>query len=58
MNQLGIEQPSSVDHLFYKEDILNNKCMDVVTPTFVECFLKMKVIKVACGESHCLAVRL
>lgn len=58
LNQLGIEQPTTTDHIFYKENGFNNRCFDVVNPTFVECFLRMKVKKVACGESHCLAVSL
>lgn len=55
LSQLGIEQPTSVDHLYYKDE-LNSKCYDVVFPMFVECFVGMRVKRVACGESHCLAV--
>lgn len=58
LNQLGIEQPENIDHVFNKHDIFNNRCFDVIYPTKIECFLNMKVIKIACGESHCLAVRL
>jgi alpha-tubulin suppressor-like RCC1 family protein len=56
LNQLGIEQPRLTTHLFKQNDIFNNRCLDVVTPIPIECFINMKVIKIACGESHCLAV--
>lgn len=54
--QLGIEQPTTTDHLFYKDEF-NTKCCDVVFPMYVECFFGMRVKKIACGESHCLAVK-
>ena len=56
INQLGIDQPTNIDHVYNKHDIFNNKCYDVIYPTPLECFFNMKVIKIACGESHCLAV--
>jgi alpha-tubulin suppressor-like RCC1 family protein len=56
LNQLGIDQPENMDHIFNKDDIFNNKCFDVIYPTPIECFFNMKVIQIACGESHCLAV--
>jgi len=56
LNQLGIDQPENIDHVYNKHDIFNNRCYDVIYPTPIECFLNMKVIKIACGESHCLAV--
>jgi hypothetical protein len=56
LNQLGIDQPMSIDHIFRKEDAYLSRCYDIVLPTPIECFLNMKVHKVACGESHCLAV--
>ncbi len=34
-----------------------NKCSDVVIPTPIESFLNMKVKKIACGESHSIAVK-
>ena len=34
----------------------NEKCFDFVTPVRLDVFLNMKVIKIACGESHCVAV--
>ena len=54
INQLGIDQPTNI--VYNKHDIFNNKCYDVIYPTPLECFFNMKVIKIACGESHCLAV--
>jgi alpha-tubulin suppressor-like RCC1 family protein len=56
LNQLGIYQPRTTVHIYNYEDIYNNKCSDVVVPTPLECFTNMKVRKIACGESHCLAV--
>ena len=52
LNQLGINEPSSKDHLNNKSII----CFDFVIPTKVDCFLNMKVLKISCGEGHCLAV--
>lgn len=56
LSQLGIDQPQSIDHLFRQGDMYFNRCCDVVVPTPVEYFLNMKVKKIACGESHCIAV--
>ena len=55
LGQLGIDNPTSIDHLYYKDDY-NSKCTDVVFPMYVDCFSGMRVKRVACGESHCLAV--
>ena len=52
LNQLGINEPCSKDHLINKEI----QCYDCVFPTKVDCFLNMKVLKIACGEGHCLGV--
>ena len=52
LNQLGINEPSSKEHLINK-DIT---CYDFVFPTKVDCFLNMKVLKISCGEGHCLGV--
>ena len=57
LNQLGLEGGTKTnDHIYKKDDIFDNKCFDVVKPTIVECFIKMKVRKISCGESHCLAL--
>jgi alpha-tubulin suppressor-like RCC1 family protein len=56
LNQLGIEQPKSTSHIYKSNDLFGTRCMDVVIPLPIECFLNMKVKKIACGESHCLAV--
>lgn len=58
LNQLGLDQPPSLDHLYRKNDIYFNKCSDVVIPTPIEYFTNMRVKKIACGESHCLAVKI
>ena len=52
LNQLGIDEPFSKKHL-YNKDI---SCYDFVYPIKVDCFLNMKVLKISCGEGHCLAV--
>ena len=52
LNQLGINEPSSKEHLIDK-DIT---CYDFVYPTKVDCFLNMKVLKISCGEGHCLGI--
>jgi E3 ubiquitin-protein ligase HERC2 len=52
LNQLGINEPFSKEHLHNKE----TPCYDFVIPIKVDCFLNMKVLKVSCGEGHCLAV--
>ena len=52
LNQLGINDMPSKKHLFNKDFF----CCDFIFPTKVECFIKMKVKKIACGEGHCLAV--
>ena len=52
LNQLGLNEPSSKDHLKNKDII----CYDFVFPTKVDCFLNMKVLKISCGEGHCLAI--
>ena len=52
LNQLGINEPFSKEHLFNKE----TPCYDFVIPIKIDCFLNMKVLKVSCGEGHCLAV--
>jgi alpha-tubulin suppressor-like RCC1 family protein len=56
LNQLGIDMPRQTKHLYKQNDRFNDRCMDVVNPTPIECFLNMKVTRIACGESHCLAV--
>ena len=52
LNQLGITEPCSKEHVINKEI----QCYDCVFPTKVDCFLNMKVLKIACGEGHCLGV--
>ena len=52
LNQLGLNEPCPKEHLINKEV----SCYDFVFPTKVDCFLNMKVLKVSCGEGHCLAV--
>ena len=52
LNQLGIDEPFSKKHL-YNKDI---SCYGFVYPIKVDCFLNMKVLKISCGEGHCLAV--
>ena len=52
LNQLGINGMPSKKHLFNEEFC----CYDFPFPTRVDCFMKMKVKKIACGEGHCLAV--
>ena len=52
LNQLGINETSSKEHLINKEIT----CYDFVFPTKVDCFLNMKILKIACGEGHCLAI--
>jgi len=55
--QLGtcLEIDTSRSHLFNPKDDYNN-CSDIVFPRAIECFSKMKVKKIACGDNHCLAV--
>ena len=53
LNQLGIQEIPSKDHLFNKSEEM---CSDFVYPTKVDCFLNMKVENISCGEGHCLAV--
>lgn len=48
--------PKTFEHVYRNEEIINDKCSDIVHPTIVELFHKMKVVKVSCGEGHCLAV--
>jgi alpha-tubulin suppressor-like RCC1 family protein len=43
------------DHIFMKEETFY-KCNDVVFPMYAECFNKMKVLQIACGESHTIAL--
>ena len=31
-------------------------CYDIIIPTRVDAFINMKVLKIACGESHCIAI--
>ena len=50
--QLGIEEIPNKSHL-YSKDL---SCFDFVYPTRIEHFLNMKVLKVSCGEGHCLAI--
>ena len=50
--QLGVTESSSKEHLFNKE----TPCYDYVYPIKIDCFLNMKVLKISCGEGHCLAV--
>ena len=52
LNQLGLNEPFSKEHLHNKE----SPCYDIVYPIKIDCFLNMKVLKVSCGEGHCLAV--
>ena len=52
LNQLGVNEPFSKEHLHNKE----SPCYDFVTPIKIDCFLNMKVLKISCGEGHCLAV--
>ena len=54
--QLGIKTPSKKDHLFFDELVFSIDCKDVVNLTKMEIFLQMEVLRIACGESHCLAV--
>lgn len=32
------------------------ECDDILFPLFIDCFSRLKVKKIACGENHCLAV--
>ena len=50
--QLGIEEKPNKEHLYSRD--LN--CFDFVFPTRIEHFLNMKVMKISCGEGHCLAL--
>ena len=50
--QLGVNEASSKEHLNNKE----TPCYDYVYPIKIDCFLNMKVLKISCGEGHCLAV--
>ena len=52
LNQLGLNECSPKDHLVNKDV----QCYDFVFPTKVDCFLNMKVLKISCGEGHCLAI--
>ena len=52
LNQLGLNETFSKEHLNNKE----LSCFDFVYPTKVDCFLNMKVLKISCGEGHCLAI--
>ena len=52
LNQLGINESISKEHLYSGE----TPCYDIVMPIKIDCFLNMKVLKVSCGEGHCLAV--
>ena len=49
LNQLGID-----DNFFHKK--INKVCSDVVWPTKIEYLIRQKVIKLSCGEGHCLAI--
>ena len=53
LNQLGIQEMPSKEHLFNKSEEM---CYDFVYPIKVDYFLNMKVEKISCGEGHCLAV--
>ena len=56
LGQLGVKKESKTkEHLFDPADDFNI-CYDIVTPIKIEFFNKMKVKKLACGESHCLAI--
>ena len=48
--QLGIQENKT----FQKS--LNKICNDYITPTEIEQFFKLKAVKIACGEEHCLAI--
>ena len=52
LNQLGLNESFCRDHLTNK----SIQCYDFVFPTKVDCFINMKVLKIACGEGHCLAI--
>jgi E3 ubiquitin-protein ligase HERC4 len=52
LNQLGLIESFSREHLTNK----SIQCYDFVFPTKVDCFINMKVLKIACGEGHCLAI--
>ena len=45
LNQLGINEPYH-----------NKICTDIVWPTKLEYLTRQKVIKLSCGEGHCLAI--
>lgn len=34
----------------------NYECDDILFPLFIDCFNRLKVKKISCGENHCLAV--
>ena len=53
LNQLGIQDNPSKEHLYDKEEAT---CFDFVFPIKVDYFLNMKVENISCGEGHCLAV--
>ena len=45
LNQLGINEPCH-----------NKICTDIIWPTKLEYLYRQKVIKLSCGEGHCLAI--
>ena len=49
LNQLGIDEK-------YFNNKINRPCSDIVWPTKLEYLMKQKVIKLSCGEGHCLAI--
>ena len=53
LHQLGIQEKPSREHLFNQSEEM---CYDFVYPTKVDYFLNMRVLKISCGEGHCLAV--
>ena len=50
LNQLGI------DEKFFNKNKVIRACSDIVFPTKLEYLIRQKVIKLSCGEGHCLAI--
>ncbi len=44
--------------LGFKSEYMNNKnkCHDLIYPTMIDSFSTFEVMKISCGEGHCLAI--
>ena len=51
--QCGIAEKNPIDHIYSNDNI---NCCDYIIPTQLEHFFSMKVVKIACGEGHCIAI--